>query len=288
MFQYTREFVINEDVNFSSDSTSKIVKLEGIASYKLGIDNGMPKILDFFEKSHEEEYIPTTTVSYPAATANDRKLVIRVNLYRDTESSYANYQQAKMSKLFQIEIPAGTAIADAVKLIERTLKNSDHPFIVVTGTGTTLTVKGTNCYQQIKEVTLYESTGVDVKHEAQWAVKAEATLGTNASGKQGIGNYIQLIKNNRLPVVENTNYFSNNKYEMPIPGGKYDLVEFKYNSGIRNIGGSGVVGSYERSITTHRFWISKNLASNSQIRSAINLIKANDVTAPQSPTKSTK
>ncbi len=281
MFQYTREFVINEDVKFNSDAESKIVKIEGIASYKLGDDNGMPRILDMVEQPHKDEVLPTATISYPTVSNIDLKLVIRVNLYRATEASYANAQQAKMSKLFQIEIPAGATIADAVKLIEKTLKNSDHPFIVVTGEGTTLTIKGTNCYQQIKEVALYFSRGLDAKHEAQWELKDKSTLGAGALGSQGSGNYAQLIKNNRLPVAENTNYFSNNKYEMPVPGTKYDLVEFKYNSGIRNIGGSGVMGSYERSITTHRFWINKNLTAASEIRKAIELIKANGATEPE-------
>lgn len=269
MFQYTREFIINEDV--VSKIANGIVQLEGIASYKTGVDEGgMNRIFSFNEVAHEAEVVPVSKVVYPTTAGKDKKLVLRVNLYRATDASYANNLEAKMSKLFQIEIPAGTTIADAVELITRTLKKSDYPFVKVSVDGTSIKVTGTNGYQQIKELDVFESTGIDVKHEQQWELSKTGTV-VNL-GNAGFGTYEKLIKDNRLPTMENTNYFSPNKYEMPWPGATYKLIEFTYNSGIRNIGGQGVVGSYERSMTKHRFWVNTK-ATLTEFNKAIAAIK---------------
>ena len=252
MFQYTREFIINEDVKYSTKDG--IVAIDGIASYRVGADSeGVPHIMSFTEVAYEAAAVPVGEITFGTAkTTVDRKLVIRVNLYRQTEASYANHLEAKMSKLFQIEIPAGYVIADAVKLINATIKHSDHPFISASVSGTKIILTGTSGYQQIKEVSLYDAVATG-NHEAQWNLVQSGSVTTE--GTAGFGTYEKLIKDNRMPVPENTGIFSPNKYEMPWPGGTYKLIEFKYNSGRRNIGGSGVVGSYEKSVTTHRFWV---------------------------------
>lgn len=285
MFQYTREFIINEDVVLNAEKENGIVSIEGVASYKVGKDQGgMDRIMSFTRVPFKAPVIPKIDIPFTTEASADQKITIRIELYRATEASYANNLHAKMSKLFQFEIPAATSIDGAVALIESVMRCSDHKYFTVAKSGTNIRITGVEGAQRIS-AEKFKSTGIDVKHEAQWALTD--TIARN-EGEIGHGTYELLMHNNRLPVPENTGYFSPNKFEMPVPGVQYELFEFIYNSGIRNIGGSGVVGSYERSMTKHRFWVNKALivdtdgslgVQTSQIGKALVDIAANAVTA---------
>jgi hypothetical protein len=195
---------------------------------------------------------------------NDQRLSIRAELYRATEGSYANYLQARMSKLFQYEIPAGFTLAKAVDLIEKANRSYDHYYFIVKSEGGKIVITGVEGNQRLF-YELKEKTGENIKHEASWTTLSSVTEKSKDGellgnvGQRGFGTYDLLIQNNRLPVPEKTGYFSPSKHEMPWPGKTYKMFEFVYNSGIRNIGGSGVVGAYERSMTTHRFWVNTDL-----------------------------
>lgn len=285
MFQYTREFIINEDVVLNAEKENGIVSLEGIASYKVGQDEGgMNRIMKFTRVPFEAPKVPVIDIPFATEAANDQKITIRVELYRATEASYANNLHAKMSKLFQFEIPAGYTIDQAITLIKDVMRHSDHEYFSVSKSTSNIRITGVEGAQRIS-AEKFKSTGITVKHEQQWAQTANIA---RVDGKIGHGTYELLMHNNRLPVVEKTNYFSPSKYEMPWPGVQYELFELVYNSGIRNIGGSGVVGSYERSMTKHRFWVNKALivdadgalgVQTSQIGKALVDLQANAVTA---------
>jgi hypothetical protein len=194
----------------------------------------------------------------------DQRLEIIAELYRATEGSYANYLKARMSKSFLFEIPAGKDIEEAAKIINDAIRAYDSYYftVVVPEEGDNegkLVITGVEGNQRLF-FNLWKSNGETSKHEAQWELVDECNEHEGANiGKRGFGTYDLLIQNNRLPVPEKTGYFSPSKHEMPWPNVEYDMVEFDYNSGIRNIGGSGVVGSYERSVTTHKFWVNKKL-----------------------------
>jgi hypothetical protein len=194
----------------------------------------------------------------------DQRLEIIAELYRATEGSYANYLKARMSKSFLFEIPAGKDIEEAAKIINDAIRAYDSYYFTVEvpesgANAGKIVITGVEGNQRLF-FNLWKSNGETSKHEAQWELVDECNGHSGANiGKRGFGTYDLLIQNNRLPVPEKTGYFSPSKHEMPWPNVEYDMVEFDYNSGIRNIGGSGVVGSYERSVTTHKFWVNKKL-----------------------------
>lgn len=276
MFQYTREFIINEDIKLNADAAKGMVAMDGIATYQVGVDStGMKRILNLVKQDYKDPEMATITVPFTTNATKMQRLVLTIGLYRSTEASYANAAKASQEREFQFEIPAKYTLDQAVAVINKSLSFSDHKYCVVTKDITStpsIKITGVNGYQRIS-AKLFESDGINLKHEESWK---EIQNISRKDGKLGNGTYELLMQNNRLATIENTKYFSINKYEMPVPGVKYNLVEFMYNSGIRNIGGSGVVGSLERSMTKHRFWINSILAGDaeSNIAKAIVLLEA--------------
>ena len=289
MFQYTREFIINEDIKLNADDIKDMVAMDGIATYQVGNDEtGMKRILNLVEQAYKDPEPATITVPFTTNATKLQRLVVIIGLYRSTEASYANAAKASQERQFQFEIPAKYTLDQAVAVINKSLSYSDHKYCVVTKDSTTgIKITGVNGYQRIS-AKLFVSDGINTKHEESWTETKDIL---RKDGYIGNGTYELLMQNNRLATIENTKYFSINKYEMPVPGVKYDLVEFMYNSGIRNIGGSGVVGSLERSMTKHRFWINSALivkaadeiaaiaSQTTNIGKAIAMLKANAVAA---------
>lgn len=73
-------------------------------------------------------------------------------------------------------------------------------------------------------------------------------------GVNGFGTYEQLLKDLRLPTIENLHYKSLNDYEMPIPGGKYTQYTI-HMIACRGILGGSAVGEVTHSKTTHVFFV---------------------------------
>lgn len=271
MFEYAREFIINDDIKTSTNESEGMVKLEGLATYKVGKDSsGNDYILSFTEIAHKPEVVPEIDIPFSTDATKEQKIVIESSLYRAQEGSYANNLRADMAKMFQFEFKKGTSINKAVDIINEAMHPYGGDYFSVKVSGANIHVTGVEGEQALA-AKKYLSTGLYNYHDDEWE---EAAKIDKVAGTKPFGTYEHLMHSHRLPTEENTNYFSTNKYKMPIPGAKYKLIEFKYNSGIRNIGGAGVVGSYERSITTHRFWINTN-ATLTDFDAVMKIIKDN-------------
>ena len=77
---------------------------------------------------------------------------------------------------------------------------------------------------------------------------------TAYQGVNGFGTYEQLLKDLRLPTMENFRWTSLNKSEMPIPGNKY--VQYTIHQiSCRGVLGGSAVGEVTHSKTTHVFFV---------------------------------
>lgn len=281
MFQYTREFIINEDLaadenygkNVTMTNGRKFAFIGNIATYEVGNDShGLPRIFDYYEQDYIADVAPQVEVTFNANLATIHKLEVRIKLHRDAEASYTNPLKMDMEKLFQFEIPAGYTLAKAVELINKALCTYEGMYFKAEASDAKIKLIGSSARQRIHAI-MYTVDDINAKSELSLTMISDVT----AKGTIGMGSYEFLLYNNRLPVLENMAWNSVNAANMPWPGKTYRMIEFKYNSGIRNIGGSSVVGSYERTVTTHRFWVATDVwaKSGSKIKAALEFIKNN-------------
>lgn len=285
MFQFTREIIVNpgKEMKLITDSVSgeKGLFISHVGTYMAS------KITKLLKVAYRGETKDKKTIAYSTPTANDIRLEIRVGLVGDVEASYAN-AYTWFNKPLTICIHKGTDIDGAVNLINSVLSKSDHPFLKVTKESTKIAIEATDCYQRILDIKLekfvprsasfpYEGTYEDLK----------ATVVTVSNGDEGHGTPWQILKNLRLPTIENLKFAGLNQEENPIPGQEYTLYEITYNSGPRNIGGFDVVGQEAKSITTHRFWMAKGMTADVDgTPTAIDTVMTSLVTPP-SPTETT-
>jgi hypothetical protein len=84
---------------------------------------------------------------------------------------------------------------------------------------------------------------------------------TKTEGNVGFGTTRQLMKNHRLPTIENTYWFATHKDERPVPGGKYNQYQLTLTTVRPNMGMSAV-GQEVKSVTNHIFYILQGDAAN--------------------------
>lgn len=254
MFQYTREIIINTADKYSAESG--VLSVDHVGNY----------VSERIEKAilvpHVAESKGKAVFAIPAKQTKINRIFVEVRLEGDVEASYGNAAWARMQKPFVFEWSNKTPAEVQVEL-DRVLSISDHPFLKATISGSNLTLTCTDCYQRFHTAVVDEFVArtpnlSQFETEGTWTNVSKATV---TQGKQGLGTYAQMIKNHRLPTIENTQWLAINKEEYPVPNTNYDMYEIKYNSGRRNIGGSGVVGQLDSSITTHRFYVATGISA---------------------------
>lgn len=268
MFQYTREIVINlQKFEAQVDkNNSEITNLfvDHVGTYRPEYVKGIIKV-DSIAESLEKAEI---TVPTPIKGASYR-LDLRVLLKGDVEASYAN-SFTYFNKPFYVEVIADdtTAANLATKLATAATKamshTSEHKFVKVTAAGAKIEVEASDCYQRIHTMEVEQfvprsgSQGT-LEWEGTWQAVGTG-FAIKVKGTQGHGNYFQILKNNRLPTIDQLRFAGQNQEENPIPGSKYTMFELTMSAD-RNIGGAGVVGEKGKSITTHRFWVTDTRAT---------------------------
>jgi hypothetical protein len=272
MLEYIRNFVINEDVEFEANADKGLIDVKGVAVYKVGKDKtGLDHICNFETEEHRDGKAPELEVSFGAGNG-DKLLEIRVGLHRDVEASYANYFQMRLERPFVFEFPAEYSVEDMVKLINDIMGMSDHKVFTASVSGSKIKISGVLGTQTLKAKTAVNN-GEEFAHEKQWTNMEEFDL---VMGERPFGTYENLLHDLGLPTIENYNYFSPNKYEMPIPGKKYDLYVFDYNSGLTHRS-AGIVGSRFNIYSTHKFWVASDIAADANIRKVLAALKKNEV-----------
>jgi len=99
------------------------------------------------------------------------------------------------------------------------------------------------------------------------------------------GGYDWILRNLRLPTLENKRWTSPNELEMPVPGAHYDQYIVIVRTENREING-GSMGERTTSEATHIFWVNNTLANvaNTILGLAKFVVTADDVTLANSAT----
>lgn len=130
----------------------------------------------------------------------------------------------------------------------------DNFITATTSTAALIFTADDNPYLQIKSIvfeTIDATTGI--------ATDNALTVTSNAVGTPAFGDYSYLLRNSRLPTLDNYRPFGLNQDELPTVGATYNQYTFKYVAD-RDQMGQSVVGQNAVSETTHVIWVNNAAA----------------------------
>lgn len=176
------------------------------------------------------------------------KLYIRLN--GSNEAQYANDLVYKGKPV--IEEFKWSNLATAVAQINASQVKFGNPYVKATAGINQIIITGLNKYQMFYQADLekyIEPTATEPY--GHWELVSAATTALN---KPGFGTYDHILKDLRIPTVEQMRWGSPTANEMPIPGAQYDqfVVWMTVDRGIL---GTDAVGDNVTSTTCHVFYV---------------------------------
>jgi hypothetical protein len=274
MFKFTTETILN-DLN----NVTGLLGAATLPASEVPWDPGIEltkralwiKRLNKFVVAGTNEYVKGAAVYrrvYSAAALAQSRFTIPTTvvgtLYRVgvqlTTNGYSDGMFARdrvtYGKPFYVELLATSTVAatSATALANawnKTFASYDNFVTASTSTAALIFTADNNPYIQIKALTLETidtTTGI--------ATDITPTVTVNTVGAPSFGDYSYLLKNHRLPTLDNYRPFGLNQEELPIVGATYNQYTLYY-IGNRDQMGQSVVGQNAVSETTHVIWVNQ-------------------------------
>jgi len=289
MFQFTREFIINDNegkltggkrflvtAKDGKSTGTDIMFVDNMINIRKQDVNAIYK--HAYEPEVKEKVVATVPTPGAALTAPTLyRLVVTLGVQGKTTATFNDYYPDHSRHFFyEVLVPAqaasGVAAAVAAGLKasyehEKTLWGSEK-FMDLTVSGATITIAAPDCYTRVKEIRLvtvptdkqtnvgavltgYEDYDVVLKWERKEGTTSAVTL---TPGSEGVGNTVQILKNMRLQTAANLNPYGFDMEERPLPKGKYDQYTVELVTERRHIG-HDVMGSIGTSLSTVIFYV---------------------------------
>lgn len=284
MFQFTREFIINDNAG-KLEGGKKFLAKNGVLFVDNMINIRSKDVNVIYKHPFEaeaKEKVTITPASLPGIAkvkaGNVVRLVITLGKLGQTTATFNDYYPDHSRHLFYEAI----ASADSDINVDGLLASVAHEdtlhgekFVKIAKDGSTLVIEGLDCYTVVKEVRIVtlpqakDAAGEVAKVGAlltgyeDWEVvadykrkEASATAGVvlTTKAKEGNGNTVQILKNMRLLTDANLNPYGLNMDERPLPKGEYDQYMVEIVTERRHIG-HDVMGSVGTSLTTVVFYV---------------------------------
>lgn len=280
MFQFTREFIINDNegkltggVKFLTDTDAKTMFVDNMVNIR------KQDVNTIYKHPHEAEVKEKVTIKAAAisgVTAGEVvRLVITLGQRGKTTATYNDYYPDH-SRHFFYETVVETGKTTGTDVIDGLLKSVAHEatlrgekFVDIKKDTNGLVIEALDCYTVIKEVRIVKlpqptptaKIGALLTGYEDWAeiISWKRADGTTAKvtlreGKEGNGNTVQILKNMRLLTDANLNPYGLDMDERPLPKGKYDQYTVELVTERRHIG-HDVMGSVGTSLTTLVFYV---------------------------------
>ena len=251
MFQYTSTTLINDASMLIENAEALVVK--GCPALK---HDG---IVEAREQKYAAAVAPKAEVLLSKATGASEVYRIAIQLrVTDQESIYANDFGVSGKPLY-VEFKSGATAAEVVKAIKKhELFVCGQTLVEATASSSnkvTLTGKEGEQFLRFEAVELQKLVAGDPYNS--WEVVAGGAE-VKAKGSEAFGDYEHILKDLRLPSIENVRWTSPNADEMPVKGAKYHqfIIDYKKEVGHR---GMQHVGEVLTACTTHLFWVKEEL-----------------------------
>jgi len=182
------------------------------------------------------------------------RLTIVVKLVGAAQSDYVNFTYDFKQPLTIDIASTGVAADDAAefaKAINKIKTEYGRSLFTASAAGAEVTFSARTNDQRFKSIVLEKIGAVPLNTltpEITFIAKGTVTV----PGNNGFGDDAWMLKSVMLPTYENTRHFGIIKDERPILGGNYSQYTLKY---VTESGEGGVCLPYNKSVTTHVFWV---------------------------------
>lgn len=283
MFQFTREFIINDNEGKLTGGKKFLAK-NGTLFVDNMINIRKQDVNAVYKHVYEDAVNESLTVTLPAGIATETYRLV-ITLYQEGRviSTYNDYYP-EHTREFLYETTGVTDLAKGFKKSfdgEATLSDTKFFNMQNSSTASVLIITAPDYYTRIKEVRVVklrkesdpvtvgaltgykDYTVVSLWTRKDGTVSSASGITPKASftaGTLGNGNTFQILNNMRLLTDANVNPFGLNTDERPVPKGKYTQYLVELVTERRHIG-HDVVGSVGTSLTSHVFYVLSDVVS---------------------------
>jgi len=272
MFNFTTETILNDltkvkgllgaltapatGVNWDPgiEATKKALYIERLNKFIVGGTTDSIKGSKVYKRVATAATLAQSKITIPTVVAGT---LYRVGLQINT-NGYADGQFARdrvtYGKPFYVEalasVTTAATLATALKdAFNKTFATYDNFVLATTSTADLIFTSVGNPFIQFKDIT-FESldlvTGL--------ATQIPLTVTAVAVGTASFGDYTDLLKNHRLPTLDNFRPFGENQEELPVAGATYNQYTFEYQAE-RGVMDPSAVGGLATSKTTHVLYV---------------------------------
>lgn len=268
MFQYTNTYIVNRkqtpdglDIFKSENDVLKVLR---IANFKK--DN----IVAIYKN--------------PAQAAANGKVVFDLASLNDPTKNYRLFMYARLSgnnmsyfandfvfkgRPFVFEIPSSAFegstlnVDKVVSALRNILNMYNDKFLKISNEGGKLAIEGNNYVLfKVAKAQMFNNASINgpesvASYTGSWV---DVVDGVITPCVNGFGTYMQLIKDIKLPTMENRRFTAPHLDEMPVPGALYDQYIIHYCTK-RGVLGTDAVGDLVKSATTHVFFVKDDLSA---------------------------
>lgn len=239
-----------------------------------------PNVKAIYVRRHNEAELAQVKIDLSGVKdAGVYRIAVYVGLQGSANEYYANdfvFKGKPFFIEFELTDSANGVLAEKVVKIARKYQQMvyETPLIKVTNEGNTLVLDAIDEYQRFRVVELqkYDSEAglhqsccsnagdfvtIDTIDEDSPLNAGKITWG-ESKGKEGFGTYRHLIKDLRLPTMENRRWGAIIQDETPIVGATYDQYIIHYCATV-GVQGLAHVGDMVQAATTHVFYVNTTL-----------------------------
>lgn len=282
MFKYTNTVVINSDKD-SLSGLEKWIAKDGYMEVRRVMKFEKPYVTAIYKREGREGQKAKVTLKMPVGNV-DTKGYYRLALYirlSGSQNSYYSNDFVFKGKPFYVEFEVkdgdtAEAVAKRVaKLAKHLQQMYDNKYMNYKAEGDNLVIEGIDEFQRFTQADIQKfnpELGVNKvgEYETLHSAKVETSDDyeegyTIVQGVEAFGDYFHILKDLRLPTVENTSWTSINAEEMPTIGSVYNQYTIYYEKNRGQVGGGGAVGEVIVSQTTHVFYVNKTIAPEFEI-----------------------
>jgi hypothetical protein len=287
MFQFTTTTVINANEDYTSGLKPLWSAQEATddkpasLNIKRHLNFKQPNIVSITKAEYSEPKIAKATLDLSALGKNEGnfRIAMYIKLAQSSANSYYANDLVFKGKPLYIEFvwKKGEEASDVALKVKEIVKKFmiavyEKSLVKVTAEGTKVVITGTDEYQRFVKVDIEEFVNNDVpmfgtfeviKSALPESLKDDPNYDSNFTieqGEEGFGTYQWILKNLRLPTAAKTSWTAITADEAPIIGAKYDEFVIRYCVN-RGIMGGDAVGEVTKSLTTHVFYVNKEISA---------------------------
>ena len=259
MFNYTSTQIISA----ASTQAAKAIAFFNTDAVKAGITK--------IKKTPYSQAVKTQVTfnlatSSPFVANNYYRLELFIRLNDNVQSDYSNSLVFKEKPIyFEFQAPDtafdATETAALVAAFNADQARYGYPVLKASASSTIITIEGINEFQTIVDayISKWETATALDSYKGDFT-RMTTPAGAITKGKVAFGSYEWILRNLRLPTMENRRFTSPNELEMPVPGVTYNQYTIYYKKD-RGILGGAAVGQVTSSETCHVFYVNTELTT---------------------------